>query len=78
VSENPSAAEFDFEAAIRELETLVGQLERGDLALDAALTAYQRGSQLLIACRGRLEAVRQQVQIVDGEVLRAFDGGDNA
>jgi len=67
---------FDFEAAVTELETLVAQLETGKLPLDASLEAYRRGSTLLVACRERLAAVRQHVEMLDGEVLRAFDTGD--
>jgi len=72
------AEPFDFEAAVTELETLVAQLESGKLPLDASLEAYRRGSRLLVACRERLAAVRQHVEMLDGEVLRAFDSGDGA
>jgi len=72
------AQPFDFEAAVTELETLVAQLESGTLPLDASLEAYRRGSTLLVACRERLAAVRQHVEMLDGNVLRAFDSGDGA
>jgi exodeoxyribonuclease VII small subunit len=73
-----AAEPFDFEAAVTELESLVAQLEGGKLPLDASLEAYRRGSQLLVACRERLAAVRQHVEMLDGDVLRAFDSGDAA
>lgn len=69
---------FDFEKNISELEALVSRIESGQLSLEASLEAYRRGSQLLLACRERLAAVREQVQILDGAVLRAFDRGDEA
>ncbi len=72
------AEPFDFEAAVTELETLVAQLESGKLPLDASLEAYRRGSTLLVACRERLAAVRQHVEMLDGDVLRAFESGDGA
>lgn len=72
------AEPFDFEVAVTELEGLVAQLESGQLSLEASLEAYRRGSQLLLACRERLAAVRQHVEMLDGEVLRAFDNGDAA
>jgi exodeoxyribonuclease VII small subunit len=73
-----SAAEepFDFERSMTELEALVSQLEGGELSLEASLEAYRRGTQLLVACRGRLVAVRQHVEMLDGGVLRAFGSGD--
>ncbi len=64
---------LDFEAAVRELEALVEQMEGGELPLDQALASYRRGSELLKACRDRLAEVRQQVQILDGDLLRDFD-----
>jgi len=69
---------FDFEKNVSELEALVSRIESGQLSLEASLEAYRRGSQLLLACRERLAAVREQVQILDGAVLRAFDRGDEA
>lgn len=69
---------FDFEQAVAELEALVDQLEGGQLSLEASLEAYRRGSRLLVACRERLAAVRQQVQLLDGDTLRAFESGDDA
>jgi exodeoxyribonuclease VII small subunit len=76
-SAGPGAdAAFDFEKTVAELEALVAQLESGQLPLDASLDAYRRGTRLLVACRERLAAVRQQVQMLDDGVLHAFDAGD--
>lgn len=70
------AEPFRFETALAELEQLVGQLEAGQLSLEDSLDAYRRGSHLLVACRERLDAVRRHVEILDGDVLRAFEGGE--
>ncbi len=75
----PAAEEpFDFERSMTELEALVSQLEGGELSLEASLEAYRRGTQLLVACRERLAAVRQHVEMLDGGVLRAFESGGEA
>jgi len=75
---NEPAEPFDFEKTITELEALVSQLENGQLSLEASLEAYRRGSRLLVACRERLAEVRRHVQMLDGDVLRAFERGDEA
>ncbi|MBH9552702.1 exodeoxyribonuclease VII small subunit [Inhella gelatinilytica] len=61
-----------FEAALTELEQLVGSLESGALPLDQLLTGYQRGSDLLAYCRERLEAVEQQVKVLEDGSLKPW------
>lgn len=55
-----------------ELATLVSQMESGDLPLEASLTAYQRGSELIRYCAAQLEKVEQQVKMLDAGLLKAF------
>ena len=38
--------EMSFEAAMAELEKVLGQLERGDVALDESISLYERGAKL--------------------------------
>jgi exodeoxyribonuclease VII small subunit len=66
----------NFEAALSELETLVEQLETGNLPLADSLTAYKRGAQLLKFAQGELEEVEQQVKVLDGEQLKPFKQED--
>ena len=58
-----------YELAVQELETLVARIESGQLPLDQLLGAYRRGAQLLTFCRGQLDAVEQQIRILDGGEL---------
>ncbi len=62
-----------YEEALGELETLVSRMESGALPLDQLLASYQRGAQLLQFCRGRLEAVEQQVKLLEEGQLRPWD-----
>lgn len=58
-----------YEQALAELERLVQAMEGGQLPLDQLLESYKRGAELLKFCRGRLEAVEQQVKVFeDGEL----------
>ena len=65
-----------YELALTELEQLVANIEAGAMPLEALLSAYQRGSQLLSFCRGKLDAIDQQVRLLDGTAVDA--GGDEA
>ena len=51
--------------AVQQLEALVARLEAGQLPLEELLGEYQRGAALLAYCRERLQAVQQQVQVLD-------------
>jgi exodeoxyribonuclease VII small subunit len=66
-----------FEQMIAELETIVQQLEQGDLSLDDALAQFERGIALTRASQQQLQAAEQKVQILlqpnAQEQLTAFD-----
>lgn len=55
-----------YEAALQELEQLVVRLESGQMPLDQLLSGYQRGAALLAFCKDRLQAVEDQIQLLDG------------
>jgi exodeoxyribonuclease VII small subunit len=63
-----------YEAALSELEALVGAMEAGQLPLDQLLEKYRRGADLLSFCRARLEAVEQQVKVLEGGQLKPWSG----
>jgi exodeoxyribonuclease VII small subunit len=68
---SPVAASY--ESALDELERLVAQLDAGQLPLDQLLTQYQRGAELLAFCRARLEAVENQIKVLEGDELKPWD-----
>ena len=59
-----------FEQALDELETIVAQMEDGTLSLDQSLAAYRRGAELVKVCETALEHAKEQVRVLDGELLR--------
>ena len=68
-SPEEAAVSPTYEEALAELERLVAAMEGGQLPLDKLLESYKRGAQLLSFCRARLEAVEQQVKVLeDGEL----------
>lgn len=63
-----------FEVTIAELETIVAQMESGNLPLDQSIQAYKRGAALLQACQQSLADAEQQVRILtDANKLAAFN-----
>lgn len=72
--------EMSFEEAMAELEQVVGQLERGDVALEASITLYERGAALKAHCEAKLKAAEEKVAAIqlsgDGEPtgLKPVDG----
>jgi exodeoxyribonuclease VII small subunit len=65
-------AAMSFEQALAELEKIVQDLERGQLDLDAAITAYERGTQLKLHCESKLREAQLRVEKIslgpDGRV----------
>lgn len=52
----------NFEDTLSELETIVQQLEVGDLSLEASLTAFEQGVKLTKNCQDSLNQAEQKVQ----------------
>jgi exodeoxyribonuclease VII small subunit len=61
-----------YEAAMGELEQLVGRLESGELPLEQMLSGYQRGAELLQFCRDKLQAVEDQIKVLDEGTLKIW------
>ncbi len=54
----------DFETALEELETLVENLEQGDISLEESLKLFERGVTLTRSCQTSLKEAEQKVQIL--------------
>ena len=63
-----------FEAASAELEKIVTAMEAGKMSLEASLSAYQRGAELLQYCQNKLQGAQQQVRILEAGMLKDFTG----
>lgn len=69
---DPFKPPASYEAALEELEQLVQVIESGQLPLEQLLAGYQRGAELLDFCRGRLEAVENQIKVLDEGALKPW------
>lgn len=61
-----------FEESLAELETIVGELESGELGLSEALTRYEAGITHLKQCHAALEHASRRIELLSG-----FDAAGN-
>ncbi len=54
--------EMAFERALKELEHIVGRLERGDVELEESITIYERGESLRDHCDRLLKQAEAKVE----------------
>ena len=71
--------EMSFEDAMRELEKVVSDLERGDVPLEQSIALYERGAQLKQRCQTKLKEAEEKVALItkegDGNLgLKPVDG----
>ena len=59
-----NVAEMSFEQAMRELEQVVGQLESGDVELEASIKLYERGELLKNRCKEKLKEAEEKVAAI--------------
>jgi len=64
-----SVTGLSFEAALRELESIVARLESGQVDLEESISIYERGSQLKAHCDAKLKDAQAKVEkiVVSGD-----------
>jgi exodeoxyribonuclease VII small subunit len=62
MSDETSVTIADFEKSLNELETLVRDLEQGDMPLEKSLAAFERGVRLTRNCQQALRQAEQRVE----------------
>lgn len=63
---------LNFEIALKELETIVRDLESGDVNLDESLKKFEQGIELYKKCRTTLEAAEKKIKILS-DSLKEID-----
>lgn len=75
MTQTPSdIAAMSFEAALQELESIVAQLERGEVELEKSIAMYERGAALKAHCEARLKEAQLKVE----KIVVDADGGVSA
>ena len=73
----PSNPPASFESALAELETIVREMEAGQMPLEQSLTAFARGAALLKHCQEALTSAEQKLQMLEANRLQDFDAGNS-
>ncbi len=61
-------ADLTFEEAFAQMQATIAQLESGDLALDATVSAFERGMRLAQHCTTLLDSAELRVQTLEEQV----------
>jgi exodeoxyribonuclease VII small subunit len=61
-----------FEAALAELESIVLEMEAGQMTLEMSLLAHKRGMELVQYCQVTLQDAQHQVRLLEANALRNF------
>ena len=64
-----------FEQALKELEQIVGKLERGDVELEPSIELYERGEALRAHCEKLLQRIEAKVEKITLGCARAVPNG---
>ena len=65
-----------FEQEMQELESIVAQMEKGELRLEDSLKLFERGTQLARSCRRSLDTAELKVRTLLGDEVERGDSGD--
>ena len=57
-------AELKFEEALKKLETIVSEMESGDLSLENSLKRYEEGIKLSRFCSKKLKEAEKKIEIL--------------
>jgi exodeoxyribonuclease VII small subunit len=61
-TDQPDIKTMSFEQALKELESIVDRLEKGDVELEASILIYERGEALKTHCEGLLRKAEAKVE----------------
>ena len=59
--------DISFEEALKALEKIVEDLNNGDMELEKAITAYEKGIQLKNICEERLKNAQERIELIQNK-----------
>ena len=59
--------DLSFEEALKNLEKIVDELNNGDMDLEKAITAYEKGIQLKNICEERLRNAQERIELIQNK-----------
>ncbi len=74
-------SEMKFDEAMKRIEEIVNDLEKGELPLEQALERFEEAIRLAKVCQAKLEDARERISklVREGEAfkLEPFEGGES-
>jgi len=67
----PDTKQVKFETALGELETIVGEMENGELPLDQLIERYEEGMKLVKLCNAKLAEAEQKIEVLTRQAAPA-------
>jgi exodeoxyribonuclease VII small subunit len=71
----------NFEEGMRELETILSEIERGEMGVEESILRYERGAFLIQHCRGVLNKAQAQIETLsktpDGQTAAENEDGQS-
>jgi exodeoxyribonuclease VII small subunit len=67
VARKTTTKAIDFEKSLKQLESLVDKLEKGDLSLEDSLKNFEQGVKLTRECRQALQTAEQKISVLSKE-----------
>ena len=58
---------ISFEEALKDLEKIVDELNNGDMELEKAISAYEKGIKLKNICELKLKNAQERIEIIQNE-----------
>ena len=59
--------DISFEEALKDLEKIVEELNNGDMELEKAITAYEKGIKLKNICEERLKNAQERIELIQNK-----------
>ena len=59
--------DISFEDALKDLEKIVEELNNGDMDLEKAITAYEKGIKLKNICEDRLKNAQERIELIQNK-----------
>ncbi len=59
--------DISFEEALKDLEKIVEELNHGDMELEKAITAYEKGIKLKNICEERLKNAQERIELIQNK-----------
>lgn len=67
MSKKTKQEDFSFEEGLEKLESIVEEMESGELRLDELVKRYEAGSKLLAQCDKRIAEAEAKIEILQNE-----------